>query len=144
MDAAVAAFRRYTRFVLTERQKLGIRGEEIASKWFEFKGWAILDRRFRSGHRDLDLVACRADDTSAGRLVAFVEVRTRLSSDFGTPAETVGWKKQREVIRSARAWLASNKRSGDSYRFDVLGIVIGDGRIRVQHVPDAFWLRRFG
>ncbi|MDQ6738298.1 MAG: YraN family protein [Gemmatimonadota bacterium] len=130
--------------MLTERQNLGIRGEEIAARWLESRGWAILDRRFRNGHRDLDLVACRPDDSSAGRLVAFVEVRTRLSSDFGTPAETVGWKKQRELARSARAWLASNRRSGDSYRFDVLGIILGEGRVRIQYVPDAFWLRQFG
>lgn len=130
--------------MLTERQNLGIRGERIAARWLESKGWSILDRRFRNGHRDLDLVACRADDHGEGRLVAFVEVRTRLSSDFGTPAETVGWKKQRELARSARAWVASNRRSGDSYRFDVLGIVLGGGRVRVQYVPDAFWLRPFG
>jgi putative endonuclease len=127
--------------VLTQRQQLGIRGEMIAARWLEAHGWAILDRRFRNGHRDLDLVACRAEEGAGNRLVAFVEVRTRFSTDYGTPAETVGWKKQRELARSARAWIASNRRSGDHYRFDVLGVVVGQGRIRVQYVPDAFWLR---
>jgi putative endonuclease len=134
--------------VLTQRQQLGIRGEAIGALWLESRGWAILDRRFRNGHRDLDLVACRAGDGASaganGRLVAFVEVRTRLSTDFGTPAETVGWRKQRELARSARAWIASNRRSGDQYRFDVLGVVVGGGRVRIQYVPDAFWLRSFG
>lgn len=127
--------------MLTERQRLGIKGESIAARWLEAHGWAILDERFRDGHRDLDLVACKPEEAGGGRLIAFVEVRTRLSTDFGTPAETVGWKKQRELARSARAWIASNRRSGDQYRFDVLGVVLGRGRVQIQYVPDAFWLR---
>jgi putative endonuclease len=130
--------------VLTERQRLGIRGESIAARWLQLHGWAILDRRFRNGHRDLDVVVCRSGEGDCVRLVAFVEVRTRLSTDYGTPAETVGWRKQRELARSARAWIASNKRSGDHYRFDVLGIVLGHGRVQIQYVPDAFRLRWFG
>jgi len=133
--------------VLTDRQNLGLRGESIAARWLEMRGWTIIDRRFRSGHRDLDLVAARSGDpasASATRTVAFVEVRTRLSTDFGTPAESVGWKKQRELGRSARAWLASNRRSGDEYRFDVVGVIVGEGSVRIQYVPNAFWLRSFG
>jgi putative endonuclease len=118
-----------------------VKGESIAARWLEARGWEIVDRRFRDGHRDLDLVACRTVDGSEGRLVAFVEVRTRWSTDFGTPAETVGWKKQRELARSARSWIASNRRSGDVYRFDVVGVILGDGRVRIQYVPDAFWVR---
>ena len=108
------------------------------------RGWTILDRRFRDGHRDLDLVVCKIEAGESDRLVAFVEVRARYSTDFGTPAETVGWKKQRELARSARVWIASNRRSGDVYRFDVIGVIVGGGSVQIQYVPDAFWLHRFG
>jgi putative endonuclease len=121
-----------------------MRGESIAAKWLVLHGWEILDRRFQNGHRDLDLVVCRPEEGGGGRLVAFVEVRTRFSTDFGTPAETVGWKKQRELVRSARAWIASNKCSRDQYRFDVVGVIVGEARVQIQYVPDAFWLRSFG
>ena len=127
--------------MLTQRQRLGIKGESIAARWLEARGWAIMDRRFRNGHRDLDLVACKVEDGNEGRIVAFVEVRTRLSTDFGTPAETVGWKKRRELARSARVWIASNRRSGDQYRFDVVGVVLSKARVQIQYIPDAFWLR---
>jgi len=130
--------------VLTYRQELGIKGEWIAERWLKLRGWAILDRRFRDGHRDLDLVACKIEAGKSDRLVAFVEVRTRFSTDFGTPAETVGWKKQRELARSARKWISSNRRSGDTYRFDVVGVIVGGGSVQIQYVPDAFWLRQFG
>ena len=130
--------------MLTGRQRLGIKGESIAARWLVLRGWEILDRRFQNGHRDLDLVVCRPEEGSQGRLVAFVEVRTRFSTDFGTPAETVGWKKQRELARSARVWIASNKCSRDHYRFDVVGVIVGEERVQIQYVPDAFWLRPFG
>lgn len=124
------------------RHETGLIGERIAERWLRRNGWEILDRRFRSGHRDIDLIAARAE--SGSRLVSFVEVRTRYSARFGTPAATVGWRKQRELARSARAWVASNKRSGDVYRFDVVGVLVEGGRAQIEHVPDAFWLRGFG
>lgn len=127
--------------MLTDRQELGVAGELIAERWLVARGWEILDRRFRDGHRDLDLVACKIDEPGAGRLVAFVEVRTRYSTRYGTPEESVGWKKQRELARSARAWIASNRRSGDNYRFDVIGVVLGQGTTRIEHIPDAFRVR---
>ena len=130
--------------MLTTRQQLGVRGESIAARWLELHDWTIVERRFRNGHRDIDLIVCRGEPGVVGRLVAFVEVRTRFSTDFGTPAETVGWKKQRELVRSARVWLSSNRCSGDQYRFDVVGVIVGDGRVQIQYVPDAFWLRGFG
>jgi putative endonuclease len=126
--------------MLTARQRLGMRVESIAAKWLALRGWEILDRRFQNGYRDLDLVVCRFTDNSNERLVAFVEVRTRYSTDFGTPAETVGWKKRRELARSARVWIASNRCSGDQYRFDVVGVIIGGARVQIQYVPDAFWV----
>jgi len=129
--------------MLTARQELGIRGERVAERWLVARGWTILDRRFRAGHRDLDLVAARWDAETDGRLVAFVEVRTRFSATMGRPAETVTWRKQRELARAARAWIALNKRSKDVYRFDVVGVLVRGERARIEYVPDAFWLRGF-
>lgn len=129
--------------MLTARQELGLRGELLAERWLVARGWRVLDRRFRAGHRDLDLVVARWDELTDGRLVAFVEVRTRYSTGQGTPAETVTWRKQRELAIAARAWIALNRRSRDVYRFDVLGILAASGRARIQYVPDAFWLRGF-
>lgn len=129
--------------MLTERQRLGIRGEAIAARWLEGRGWTVLDRRFRSGHRDLDLVVTRTE-LDASRLVAFVEVRTRFSTEMGYPAATVQWRKQQELARSARAWIRSNRRSEDVYRFDVIGVLVRGPTVRIQYVPDAFWLRSFG
>lgn len=129
--------------MLTERQRLGERGELIAAVWLESRGWSILERRFRAGHRDIDIVAARPG-AGGGRVVAFVEVRTRASLEQGTPQESVTWRKQRELARAAREWISLNRRSTDVYRFDVVGVLVAGRRARVEHVEDAFWLRGFG
>lgn len=148
------------------RQLLGAWGERIAARWLRARGWTVVASRFRSGHRDLDLVVRR------GTLVAFVEVKTRRDGRFGDPTEAVHWRKRRELVRSARVWIDRFGQPGDAYRFDVVGVLIGldvprrdggrperavgrcgpvsggaegrpgDGesgvRVRVRHVPDAF------
>ena len=93
-------------------------GERVAARWLARRGWEIVACRFRSGHRDLDLVARR------GALVAFVEVKARRGLAFGDPVEAVRWRKQRELVRSANVWIDRFGRPGDAYRFDVIGVVL--------------------
>ena len=107
----------------------------MAAKWLRRHGWEIAESRFRSGHRDIDLIARRGD------LVAFVEVKTRRGDRFGGPVGAVGWRKQRELVRSAHVWLDRHGSSAEAYRFDVIGVIIEGGRVRLRHVEDAFSLR---
>jgi putative endonuclease len=121
------------------KQELGRRGERIAEEWLVNKGWRILERRFRSGHRDIDLVVERGD--GEGRLVAFVEVKTRVSAGYGGPLGAVHWKKQREMARAARDWMSRGRDAGDNFRFDVVGVLFGAAPPQVIHIENAFQLR---
>ncbi len=122
------------------RQAMGERGEQVAAKWLHVHGWEIAERRFRSGHRDIDLVATRTEGENGARTVAFVEVKTRRSDSFGGPVSAVGWRKQRELARSAKVWISRNQRLADTFRFDVIGVILGPEKVRVQHVENAFLL----
>jgi putative endonuclease len=121
------------------RQVLGERGERIAEEFLTSRGWTIVDRRFRSGHRDIDLVATQVN--GSGRIVAFVEVKTRVRDSFGGPLGAVHWRKQREIAHAARDWMSSYRQPGDSFRFDVVGIVYGLGAPEVCHIENAFAVR---
>lgn len=124
------------------RQVLGERGERIAEQFLEKKGGHILERRFRSGHRDIDLVAEWTKQSGVERMIAFVEVKTRVSPDFGGPLGAVHWRKQRELAKAARDWMARFHRSGDAYRFDVVGVVFGGlTGPEVIHIENAFSVR---
>jgi putative endonuclease len=113
-------------------QRFGEQGERVAERWLRRRGWRILDRRWRSGRRDLDLVAVQGD------VVAFVEVKARRRNEFGGPVEAVGWRKQRELRRSAACWIDRHGAPGQAYRFDVIGVWMAPGQVRVRHVADAF------
>ena len=114
------------------RQDLGLSGERIAARWLLRHGWSIVAHRFRSGHRDLDLVARRDD------VVAFVEVKARRGAAFGDPVEAVGWRKRRELVRSAWVWIDRHGHAGEAYRFDVVGVLLTSRGARIRHVEHAF------
>ena len=118
------------------RQAFGELGERVAARWLVRRGWRIVQHRFRSGRRDIDLVAEREG------VIAFVEVKARRSDGFGGPVEAVGWRKQRELSRSALAWIDRHGREGETYRFDVVGVIVAGRAARVRHVEHAFELHR--
>jgi putative endonuclease len=115
------------------RHRRGVQGEQEAASFLESRGWEILAHRFRMGRLEIDLIARR------GRLVSFIEVKTRRGEAFGTPFQAVTWGKQREIVRVARAWMDRHGTSGDIYRFDVVGVMHGPhGVATIQHLEDAF------
>jgi putative endonuclease len=131
-DAGAQTDARIFAFMTAASQVLGEEGERIAEAWLAQRGWRILDRRFRSGHRDLDLVAEREG------VVAFVEVKARRGKSFGHPVEAVNWRKQRELTRSAAVWIARYGSEKQMFRFDVVGVLMDESGIRVRHVENAF------
>ena len=107
-------------------------GERIAARWLEKGGWKVIARRIRSGRRDIDVVVEREG------VVAFVEVKARMGDEFGDPVEAVHRRKRQQLTKSAQVWIDRHGRAGESYRFDVVGVLLKDRRVFVRHVPSAF------
>jgi putative endonuclease len=107
-------------------------GERIAARFLERSGYKILARRYRSGRRDIDLVA------EQDGLIAFIEVKARHGDEFGDPVEAVHRRKQRELAKSAQSWIDRHGRTGENYRFDVVGVMVRDRQAFVRHVVGAF------
>jgi len=116
------------------RQAFGELGERIAERWLRRRGWKVVQRRFRNGHRDIDLVVER-DGT-----VAFVEVKARRGAEFGGPVQAVNHRKRKQLERSAMVWIDRHGREAESYRFDVVGVLLTGADVRVCHVENAFSL----
>jgi putative endonuclease len=118
----------------TARRELGARGEAAAARFLESKRYAVLDRNWRRGRLELDLV-CRD-----GRSLVFVEVRTRTAGALAGPAESIGPGKRRSLIRAARAWLAAHAAWEQGCRFDVVCVTECGKELRLEHHPNAFAL----
>lgn len=119
------------------RQRLGLQGEESAIAYLTSRGWLIEGHRYRMGRLEIDLIARR------GQLVAFVEVKTRRSDEFGSGREAIGWRKRQAIGRVAEVWRHRNGKPGDTYRFDVVEVVVRSARAggnRVLHIEDAWRL----
>lgn len=110
----------------------GRRGEAIAADHLRSRGWTVLARNYRAGSMEIDLVVRR------GRVVAFVEVKTRTTSSGGTPLEPIGRSKRRTVVSAARRWIHEHGRAGTTYRFDAVGVRIIGEEVEIEHIPDAW------
>lgn len=110
---------------------LGHNGEEIAAHYLEKHGYAILDRNWHCGHKDLDLVAAK-DGT-----IVFVEVKTRSGTAFGQPRDAVNMQKIRRLVQSADAYIRYKCIDMD-VRFDVISIVFENRQFKIEHIEEAF------
>lgn len=118
----------------TPRQDLGESGENLAVSDLEARGYAIVDRRYRTRYGEIDVIA------RDGETLVFVEVRRKTGESCGSALESVTPDKQWRVIRMAMEYLARN----DLYdrcpvRFDVVAIDDEpDGTARLTLLQGAF------
>lgn len=99
-----------------QRQSLGIVGEELAARQLALRGYAILERRYRTEYGEIDIVA------EDGETLVFVEVRARATGEFGRAAESIDDRKKRKVAAMAVEYLARHHITGRRCRFDVVAI----------------------
>jgi putative endonuclease len=115
------------------RQQLGETGENLAVSALLARGYAILDRRYRTKHGEIDIVGEHRG------VIVFVEVRARASAEFGLAAESVTDRKKRKVTAMAVEYLARHRITNRPCRFDVVAIDDALGRDpRITIYPNAF------
>ncbi|MBR1402034.1 MAG: YraN family protein [Prevotella sp.] len=117
---------------MAAHNELGKWGEQQAVDYLERKGYRILARDWKDGHRDLDLVAMDGDT------LVIVEVKTRRNNVFGEPEEAVDWRKIRSLSIAASRFVRLYRINSD-IRFDIVSITGDDtGHFTVNHIVDAF------
>jgi len=103
-----------------KRKELGDIGEEMARKFLKKKGYRILETNFRCREGEIDIVTEHKD------YLVFVEVRTKTTSSFGSPEESVTAAKKEKLIASALAYMSSHKDLPDNWRIDFVGIELDE------------------
>ena len=117
--------------MLTQRQRAGVRAEELAAGFLSARGCEILERNFRRRLGELDLIA-RCDG-----VLLIVEVRTRADTRYGSAAASIDRRKQLRIVRAAQQLLQQRRELARlPVRFDV--IVVND--LRAAN-PQIEWIR---
>jgi len=119
---------------MAQHNDLGKIGEDLAEKHLIRIGYKVLQRNWHSGHDELDIIARDGD------WLVIVEVKTRTTDHYGEPEMEVKPAKQRSIVRTADAYIQLTDYKGET-RFDVIGILLGGGKVILNHVKDAFMAR---
>lgn len=119
---------------MSERKKRinahGTKGEDIAAKYLETHGYRVLDRNYTTNVGEVDIFV-----TDEKTLIA-VEVKSRLSLEYGTPAEAVGHDKVKKISQVTSQYIKQFRLFGVPVRFDVVEVYLKDKT--VNHIQNAF------
>lgn len=117
--------------------ELGRRGEEVACEFLTGKGHIIVQRNFRSGHLEIDIISLDRNG------VHFVEVKSRVAPVAVSPEENVTAAKQKKVADAALRYLHTSKDkrlSADlEVSFDVVAVTFDGGGEIVEWFPNAYY-----
>jgi putative endonuclease len=116
-----------------DRKEFGANIEKLAAGYLESQGFDILERNFRVGHKEIDIIA--KDE----KTVVFVEVKSARQLSFGHPALRITRKQRMNIIAAARQYVIDNMLEGYDFRFDVISYYPRDGGgYTLEHTPGAF------
>ena len=108
----------------------GSSGEDIAVKYLQTHGYRVLDRNFTTSVGEVDIFVTDESMLSA------VEVKSRLSLEYGTPAEAVNHEKIKKISQVTSQYIKKFRLFGTPVRFDVVEVYIADKT--VNHIKNAF------
>lgn len=117
---------------MAQHNDTGKQGEDEAARYLQQKGYEVLERNYRHQHAEIDLVAQK------GKLVIFVEVKTRTSVRFGNPEAFVTYTKARLIMKAAEQYIFTKDWQHD-VRFDIVAVTVLPDEVTIQHLEDAFY-----
>ena len=127
-----------------QKTTVGQTGEDVAVKFLEQNGYTVLERNYRSGHQEIDIIARDHE------FLIFVEVKTRSCHipermNYGRPACAVGSAKQRNIVLAAQSYLRKHPENTLQPRMDVIEIYLKKtvegappSLLNVHHIRNAF------
>ena len=119
-----------------EAKEYGETGEQIATRYLEDHGYVILDRNYRRGHKEVDIIALDHGE------IAIVEVKTRTNEEYLSAEQAVDHQKRLNIIRVADNYVRRYHRS-EPVRFDIIAIVGNGEDIKIRHTKKAFNVMSF-
>lgn len=118
---------------MAAHNELGQWGEAVAADYLQRQGYTIMERDWKSGHRDIDIIAWD------GQMVVFVEVKARRNRQFIEPVEAISYQKLRNLRLSANHYI-KYCRLNYQFRLDVITVVgLPGSEPEIEHIKDFAW-----
>eukprot|EP01036_Dinobryon_divergens_P013081 gene13081-17637_t len=116
---------------MATHNETGKRGEEQAAQYLQKQGFVILEKNWRYGYLEVDLICLEKD------MLVLVEVKTRADLRHGLPEEAVTRKKERHLLEAAERYLDLKNRENE-VRFDIVSVWEEGVDVRINHIREAF------
>lgn len=109
-----------------------IKGEELAAKFLQEKGYKIIDRNFRKGYGEIDIIATRKG------VLVFVEVKTRTGVLYGSPFEQISYFKLKALKKTAQFYKLLNPKLPDALRIDAVSVLLdySGNASNIEHIEN--------
>lgn len=117
---------------MAEHNETGEKGEDLASRYLQNKGYTVIATNWNFGKTEIDILARREN------ILIVAEVKTRKNNYFGEPEESVTRQKQKNLIRAANAYVRKNGLDVE-VRFDIVSVILNRGQHTINHIEDAFY-----
>ncbi len=116
-----------------KRREVGILGEKMAADYLKQQGYRVRETNFRCREGEIDIIAEKDD------FLVFVEVRTRRSSSFGTPEESLTPAKMEKLVTLGQTYIESHPDLPSSWRIDVVTVKLTPeaSASRIEIIEDA-------
>lgn len=111
---------------------LGRLGESEAAQFLVKKNYTILEKNYRYGKAELDLIVRQ------NNVLVAVEIKTRSSRYFGAPASFLKSKQQQRIVQAIDHYIKQNNLDIE-VRFDVISILKKGRNFEIQHIENAFY-----
>ena len=115
---------------MAQHNELGPWGEDLACEKLVREGYAIMERNWRMGHYEVDIIAMKDNR------IVFAEVKTR-SDDYCDPMDAIDRKKIAHMAASADVYMRCHDLPHEA-QFDVFGITGNPQEYKIEHIADAF------
>lgn len=128
---------------LPKHLRIGAVGENAATDFYVKNGFEIIERNYRLGKAEVDIVA------TDNKYFVFCEVKSRMAhpddpAPYGRPATAVTQEKKRHMIQAATYFARRYRTSGKRFRFDVIEVYLSESFdvIYLHHIKSAFTASR--
>lgn len=118
------------------KKQIGNAGEDLAIEYLEKIGYEIWQRNFYSRVGEIDIIAKDKEE------IVFIEVKSRSTFKYGTPAEAVDENKQKHLYKTAEYFLYKNNLLNSFCRFDVIEVYFKNKDTKIEHLKNVEILGR--